>query len=70
MFNYSYFFHAIDFLGTAAKAVLLGYGARRILGADLTLGEFIQFFFLLDFFFEPIRDVSEKYNLLQSAMAP
>jgi ATP-binding cassette subfamily B multidrug efflux pump len=69
VFNYSYFFPAVDLLGTCAKALLLAYGARRILGLDLTQGEFIQFFFLLDFFFEPIRDVSEKYNLLQSAMA-
>jgi ATP-binding cassette subfamily B multidrug efflux pump len=69
VFNYSYFFPAVEFLGTAARALLLAYGARRVLGSDLSPGELIQFFFLLDFFFEPIRDISEKYNLLQSAMA-
>jgi ATP-binding cassette subfamily B protein len=69
VFNYSYFFPAIDFLGSCSKALLLYYGARRVMAVELTAGEFLQFFLLLDFFFEPIRDVSEKYNLLQSAMA-
>jgi ATP-binding cassette subfamily B protein len=69
VFNYSYFFPAVDFLGSCAKALLLWYGVRRITTLELTSGEFLQFFLLLDFFFEPIRDVSEKYNLLQSAMA-
>ncbi len=69
VFNYAYFFPAVDFLGTCAKALLLWYGGARILEGALTLGEFMQFFILLDYFFEPIRDVSEKYNLLQSAMA-
>ncbi len=69
VFNYSYFFPAVDFLGSCAKALLLWYGGGCILEGSLTQGQFIQFFLLLDYFFEPIRDVSEKYNLLQSAMA-
>jgi ATP-binding cassette subfamily B protein len=67
--NYSWFFPAVEILGSVAKALLLWYGGGRILAGELTLGEFVQFFLLLDYFFEPIRDVSEKYNLMQSAMA-
>ena len=67
--NYSWFFPAVEILGSCAKALLLWYGGGRILAGGLTLGEFVQFFLLLDYFFEPIRDVSEKYNLMQSAMA-
>jgi ATP-binding cassette subfamily B protein len=69
VFNYSYFFPAIEILGATSKALLLWFGARRILDRELTAGEFIAFFILLDAFFEPVREVSEKYNLLQSAMA-
>ncbi len=69
VFNYAYFFPAVEILGACAKALLLWYGGGRILAGDLSMGEFLQFFLLLDFFFEPIRDVSEKYNLMQAAMA-
>ena len=69
VFNYSYFFPAVEFLGSLAKALLLWFGGAWMLADTLTIGEFLQFFVLLDYFFEPIRDVSEKYNLLQSAMA-
>jgi ATP-binding cassette, subfamily B, multidrug efflux pump len=69
VFNYSYFFPSVDFLGACAKALLLWYGAVQIAAGHLTTGDWLMFFFFLDYFFEPIRDVSEKYNLLQSAMA-
>ncbi len=69
VFNYAYFFPAVEILGACSKALLLWYGGGQIFRSELTPGEFIAFFFLLDSFFEPIREVSEKYNLLQSAMA-
>ncbi|MHC4922760.1 MAG: ABC transporter ATP-binding protein, partial [Planctomycetota bacterium] len=74
--NYSVFFPVVEILSALAKALLLWYGATTIPGAGeavaaagLTPGEFVEFFLLLDMFFHPIRDISEKYNLLQSAMA-
>lgn len=77
VFNYAYFFPAIEILSSVAKALLLWYGGRLVAEATLspgaldafTPGMLLQFLLLLDFFFEPIRDVSEKYNLMQAAMA-
>jgi ATP-binding cassette subfamily B protein len=69
VFNYSYFFPAIEALAAAAVALLWWRGGGMILEGTLTLGEFVQFYVLLDAFFEPVREISEKYNLLQSAMA-
>jgi ATP-binding cassette subfamily B protein len=69
VFNYSYFFPAIEALAAAAVALLWWFGGGMILEGTLTVGEFVQFYVLLDAFFEPVREVSEKYNLLQSAMA-
>jgi ATP-binding cassette subfamily B protein len=69
VFNYAYFFPAIEILAAAAVALLWWFGGGMILEGTLTLGEFVQFYVLLDYFFEPVREISEKYNLLQSAMA-
>jgi ATP-binding cassette subfamily B multidrug efflux pump len=69
VFNYSYFFPAIELLAGAAVALLWWHGGKRILGGTLSLGELLQFYLYLDYFFEPVREISEKYNLLQSAMA-
>ncbi len=69
VFNYSYFFPAVEILGSLAKGLVIWYGGGRILAGELSMGEFMLFLMLLDYFFEPIRDLSEKYNLMQSAMA-
>jgi len=69
VFNYSYFFPAIEMLAATAVALLWWYGGGMILEGTLTLGQFVQFYLYLDAFFEPVREISEKYNLLQSAMA-
>lgn len=69
VWNYSYFFPAIEVLAAVSLALLWWYGGLRILEGDLTIGTFIQFSVLLEALFEPVREISEKYNLLQSAMA-
>jgi ATP-binding cassette subfamily B multidrug efflux pump len=69
VWNYAWFFPVVEILGAAAVATLWWYGGARILEGRLTLGEFLQFYILLDLFFEPVREISEKYNLLQQAVA-
>jgi ATP-binding cassette subfamily B multidrug efflux pump len=69
VWNYAWFFPAVEMLAAAAVAVLWWFGGARILEGQLTLGEFVQFYILLDLFFEPVREISEKYNLLQQAVA-
>src|ERR1700682_6101788 len=66
---YGWFYPVIEFLGMLALALLLGYGAFRIRGGALTLGVLVAFFQYGLRFFRPIQDLSEKYNILQSAMA-
>lgn len=66
---YATFFPAVEIVSWLGVVVLLLFGARQIVGGSLTFGQFIQFWFYTKFFFEPIRDLAEKYNVLQSAMA-
>ncbi len=69
VFYYSVFFPVIELIGAIALAIIIGYGGSRILTGTLTLGALVAFIQYADRFFQPIRDLSEKYNILQSAMA-
>ncbi|MEP7363821.1 MAG: ABC transporter ATP-binding protein [Acidobacteriota bacterium] len=66
---YGWFYPAVEFLGMLALAALLSYGGYRIRENALTLGALIAFFQYAMRFFRPIQDLSEKYNILQTAMA-
>jgi len=66
---YAVFFPVVEFLTTVALALLLWYGGARALSDTLTVGVLAAFIQLTRRFFQPLQDLSEKYNLLQSAMA-
>ncbi|MEO8032396.1 MAG: ABC transporter ATP-binding protein [Gemmatimonadota bacterium] len=66
---YALFFPAIELLTAVALAALLWYGGIRALDSGLTIGVLAAFVQLTRRFFQPLQDLSEKYNLLQSAMA-
>jgi ATP-binding cassette subfamily B protein len=66
---YGWFYPVVEFLGMLSLALLLGYGGVRIRQGALTLGILVAFFQYGLRFFRPIQDLSEKYNILQSAMA-
>ncbi|MBN8731461.1 MAG: ABC transporter ATP-binding protein [Acidobacteria bacterium] len=66
---YGWFYPVVEFLGMLALAALLSYGGYRIRENALTLGALIAFFQYAMRFFRPIQDLSEKYNILQTAMA-
>ena len=66
---YGWFYPVVEFLGMSALAFLLAYGGFRIRQGALTLGILVAFFQYGLRFFRPIQDLSEKYNILQSAMA-
>ncbi|MBV9443619.1 MAG: ABC transporter ATP-binding protein [Acidobacteriaceae bacterium] len=66
---YGWFYPAVEFLGMLALALLLAYGGFRIRQGALTLGVLVAFFQYGLRFFRPIQDLSEKYNILQGAMA-
>jgi ATP-binding cassette subfamily B protein len=66
---YAVFFPVVEFLTSVALALLLWRGGARALDGTLTVGVLAAFIQLTRRFFQPLQDLSEKYNLLQSAMA-
>jgi ATP-binding cassette, subfamily B, multidrug efflux pump len=66
---YGWFYPSIEFLSMLALASILGYGGYRVHEGALSLGVMVAFFQYGLRFFRPIQDLSEKYNILQSAMA-
>ncbi|MGQ0552575.1 MAG: ABC transporter ATP-binding protein [Planctomycetota bacterium] len=67
--HFSLFFPTVDTLSQAVKMGCLAWGAWLIAHDRLTVGVFVQFWMYLDFVFEPIRELAERYNVLQAAMA-
>src|SRR5258708_3418749 len=65
----SLFFPAVTFTRAGAAAAIFIAGGYWALGGQMTIGTLLAFWQLLDQFFRPIQDLSEKYNILQSAMA-
>jgi ATP-binding cassette subfamily B protein len=59
----------VQLLSATAVASIIWYGGHRILAGTLTLGVLVAFVQYAQRFFRPIEDMSEKYNILQSAMA-
>jgi ATP-binding cassette subfamily B multidrug efflux pump len=66
---YAVFFPVVEVLTAIAMALLLYYGGLRNLSGTLTVGVLAAFIQLTRRFFQPLQDLSEKFNLLQSAMA-
>jgi len=66
---YALFYPAVEFLSFATIALIYWSGGNRILGGHLTLGVLTAFTMYAQRFFRPIQDLSEKFNILQSAMA-
>jgi ATP-binding cassette, subfamily B, multidrug efflux pump len=69
IFYYAVFYPAIDVLAAAAVALILLYGGGRVLAGALSLGALVAFIQYSERFWRPISDLSEKFNILQSAMA-
>ncbi len=66
---YALFFPIIELLTAVALALIVWYGGLRTLGGDVTVGIIAAFIQYARRFFRPIQDLSEKYNMLQGAMA-
>jgi len=66
---YALFYPAVEFLSFATIALIYWSGGNRILSGGLTLGVLTAFTMFAQRFFRPIQDLSEKFNILQSAMA-
>ena len=69
IFYYAVFYPAIEFLAVLAMALILLYGGGQVLAGGLTLGVLVAFIQYSERFWRPISDLSEKFNILQAAMA-
>jgi ATP-binding cassette subfamily B multidrug efflux pump len=73
IFYYAVFFPLVDFIGAVGIALIIWYGGYRVMHNTpghtvLTLGALVAFIQYSSFLFQPIRDISDKYNVLQAAV--
>jgi ATP-binding cassette subfamily B multidrug efflux pump len=68
LFYYAVFFPAVEVIGAIALALILWYGGSGILAGTVTFGVVVAFIQYADRFYQPVRDLSEKYNVFQAAM--
>jgi ATP-binding cassette, subfamily B, multidrug efflux pump len=65
----SFFYPTIDFLGAIATGLVIWLGGTAVLGEQITAGVLVAFILYITRFFDPIRDLSMRYDALQSTMA-
>src|SRR5208282_1768218 len=66
---FSFFYPAVEFLSWGGIAVLYWMGGLRVIGGGIEIGVLLAFMLYAQRFFRPIQDLSEKFNILQTAMA-
>ena len=69
IFYYAVFYPAIEIIGALAAALIIWFGGGWTMKGTLTLGSLVAFLQYSQRFFRPISDMSEKFNVLQAAMA-
>ena len=69
IFYYSVFYPALDFLSALGMASIVWYGGWQVLRGRMTIGAVVAFLQYSKRFYRPLMDLSEKYNILQAAMA-
>ena len=73
IFYYAVFFPLVEFIGAVGIALIIWYGGYRVMQNTeghtvLTLGALVAFIQYSQMLFQPIRDISDKYNVLQAAV--
>jgi ABC-type multidrug transport system fused ATPase/permease subunit len=66
---FAIFMPLMEVFASFAVALLIWHGGGKVISEQLTLGSLVAFISYIRMFFRPIRDISEKYNIMQSAMA-
>ena len=69
IFYYAVFYPVVELIAAVAVALILLHGGGGVLAGTLTLGALVAFVQYSERFWRPIQDLSEKFNILQSAMA-
>src|SRR6267154_2651612 len=65
IYYYAVFFPLVDFIGAVGIALIIWYGGYGVIHGALTVGALFAFIQYSSFLFQPIRDISDKYNVLQ-----
>lgn len=66
---FAVFMPVIEMLGVTATAIVIYYGGGHVLDGAVSIGVLAAFIAYVRMFFRPIRDLAEKYNILQNALA-
>ena len=66
---FAVFMPLMELMASCAVALLIWHGGGQVIRDELSLGALVAFIAYMQMFFRPIRDIAEKYNILQSAMA-
>ena len=69
IFYYALFYPGIDLVGAIAVGLIIWYAGVETIGGGVTIGTVMAFLQFNEMFWRPIRDLSEKYNIMQTAMA-
>ncbi len=69
IFYYAVFYPGVDLIGAVAVGLIIWYAGRNALEGVVSVGTVMAFVQFNEMFWRPIRDLSEKYNILQTAMA-
>jgi len=69
IFYYALFYPGVELVSSIAIALIIWYGGGEVIQGSVKLGDLFAFIQFTEMFFRPIRDLSEKYNILQTSMA-
>jgi ATP-binding cassette subfamily B protein len=69
IFYYAVFYPGVELIEALGLGLILWYGGLRVMDLALTLGALVAFLQFAERFYQPLADLSEKYNILQAAMA-
>ena len=69
IFYYALFYPGVDLIGAVAVGLIIWYAGANALAGAVSVGTVMAFVQFNEMFWRPIRDLSEKYNILQTAMA-
>lgn len=69
VFYYATFYPVVEILSSISIALIIWYGGGSVIQDSMTIGILFAFIQYTEMFFRPIRDLSEKYNIMQTAMA-
>ncbi len=69
IFFYALFFPGVELISALAVGAIIWGGGTMMIGGTVTVGTLVAFLQYVERFYRPVRDLAEKYNILQAAMA-